>query len=249
MSIELVIVADPSIKIVQSIGSVLHGVLMELVGTDYARQLHETGLRPYSQYVYFDKDRKQYIWRLLAVTADAVNRIVRPMLEMPEKIFLKQKRGHLYIKDRTILEETFYYDLIHKFLRSDVFYTQAKLQCMSTTSFKVDKQYTIFPEAFRIYRYLLRQWNQFSTFGMLDTDSILGDLEAGVFIRDYNLRMGTYGLEGIKIRGFRGQVIMQFKRNVELQRVLALLSYYSQFTGLGIKTALGMGGVKCEVIE
>jgi putative CRISPR-associated protein Cas6 len=249
MSIELVIVADPSIKIVQSIGSVLHGVLMELVGTDYAGQLHETGLRPYSQYVYFDKDRKQYIWRLSAVTADAVNRIVRPMLEMPEKIFLKQKRGHLYIKDRTILEETFYYDLIHKFLRSDVFYTQAKLKCMSTTSFKVDKQYTIFPEAFRIYRYLLRQWNQFSTFGMLDTDSILGDLEAGVFIRDYNLRMGTYGLEGVKIRGFRGQVIMQFKRNVELQRVLALLSYYSQFTGLGIKTALGMGGVKCEVIE
>ena len=249
MLIELVIAADPSIKIVQSIGSVLHGVLMELVGTDYAGQLHETGLRPYSQYIYFDKDRKQYIWRISAVTADAVNRIVRPMLEMPEKIFLKQKRGYLYIKDRTILEETFYYDLIHKFLRSDVFYTQAKLQCMSTTSFKVDKQYTIFPEAFRIYRYLLRQWNQFSTFGMLDTDSILGDLEAGVFVRDYNLRMGTYGLEGVKIRGFRGQVIMQFKRNVELQRVLALLSYYSQFTGIGIKTALGMGGVKCEVIE
>ena len=249
MSIELVIVADPSIKIVQSIGSVLHGVLMELVGTDYAGQLHEAGLRPYSQYVYFDKDRKQYIWRLSAVTADAVNRIVRPMLEMPEKIFLKQKRGHLYIKDRTILEETSYEDLMHTFWSSGSLYTQAKLQCMSTTSFKVDKQYTIFPEAFRIYRYLLRQWNQFSTFGMLDTDSILGDLEAGVFIRDYNLRMGTYGLEGVKIRGFRGQVIMQFKRNIELQRVLALLSYYSQFTGLGIKTALGMGGVKCEVIE
>ena len=249
MSIELFITADPSIKIVQSIGSVLHGVLMELVGTDYAGQLHETGLRPYSQYVYFDKDRKQYIWRLSGVTADAVNRIVRPMLEMPEKIFLKQKRGYLYIKDRTILEETAYEDLMHKFWSSDSLYTQAKLQCMSTTSFKVDKQYTIFPEAFRIYRYLLRQWNQFSTFGILDTDSILGDLEAGVFIRDYNLRMGIYGLEGVKIRGFRGQVIMQFKRNVELQRVLALLSYYSQFTGLGIKTALGMGGVKCEVIE
>ena len=249
MSIELVIVADPSIKIVQSIGSVLHGVLMELVGTDYAGQLHETGLRPYSQYVYFDKDRKQYIWRLSAVTADAVNRIVRPMLEMPEKIFLKQKRGHLYIKDRTILEETSYEDLIRKFWSSDILYTQAMLQCMSTTSFKVDKQYTIFPESFRIYRYLLRQWNQFSTFGILDTDSLLGNLETGVFIRDYNLRMGIYGLEGVKIRGFRGQLVMQFKRNEALQRVLALLSYYSQFTGLGIKTALGMGGVKCEVIE
>lgn len=249
MSIELVIVADPSIKIVQSIGSVLHGVLMELVGTDYAGQLHEAGLRPYSQYVYFDKGRKQYIWRLSAVTADAVNRIVRPVLEMPEKIFLKQKNGHLYIKDRTVLEETSYEDLVHRFWSNDVFYTQAKLQCMSTTSFKVDKQYTIFPEAFRIYRYLLRRWNQFSIFGILDIDSLLGDLEAGVFIQDYNLRMGIYGLEGVKIRGFRGQVIIQFKRNVELQRVLALLSYYSQFTGLGIKTALGMGGIKCEVIK
>lgn len=135
------------------------------------------------------------------------------------------------------------------FWRSDVFYTQAILQCVSTTSFKVDKQYTIFPEAFRIYRYLLRQWNQFSTFEAMDNDSLLEPLESGVFIRDYNLRMGIYGLEGIKIRGFRGQVVMQFKRNEELQRVLALLSYYSQFTGLGIKTALGMGGVKCEVIE
>ena len=61
MSIELVIVSDPFIKIVQSIGSVLHGVLMKFVGTDYAGQLHEAGLRPYSQYVYFDKGRKQYI--------------------------------------------------------------------------------------------------------------------------------------------------------------------------------------------
>ena len=61
MAIELVISTDPSIKIVQSIGSVLHGVLMELVGTDYAGQLHEAGLRPYSQYVYFDTAKKQYI--------------------------------------------------------------------------------------------------------------------------------------------------------------------------------------------
>ena len=99
MSIELSITADPSIKVVQSIGSVLHGVLMELVGTEYAGQLHETGLRPYSQYVYFDKERGQYIWRLSAVTAEAVNRILRPVLEMPDKIYLKQKRGHIYIQN------------------------------------------------------------------------------------------------------------------------------------------------------
>ena len=71
-------------------------------------------------------------------------------------------------------------------------------------------------QAHELLTNLLRQWNQFSTFGMLDTDSLLEDLEAGVYIRDYNLRMGIYGLEGVTIRGFRGQVIMQFKRNIEL---------------------------------
>ena len=59
-----------------------------------------------------------------------------------------------------MLEETSYEALMAKFWNGDVEYTRAKLQCLSTTSFKVDQQYTIFPEAFRIYRYLLRQWNQ-----------------------------------------------------------------------------------------
>ena len=153
MAIELEITADPSIKIVQSIGSVLHGVLMELVGTEYAGQLHETGLRPYSQYIYFNKEKGQYIWRLSAVTAEAVERILRPALDMPEKIFLKQKRGHIYIQNRTILEETSYEALMAKFWSGEAEYTQAKLRCVTTTSFKVDQQYTIFPEAFRIYRY------------------------------------------------------------------------------------------------
>lgn len=145
MAVELSITADPSIKIVQSIGSVLHGVLMELVGPEYAGQLHETGLRPYSQYVYFDKERGQYIWRISAVTAEAVNRILRPVLEVPDKIYLKQKRGHIYIQKRTVLEETSYEALMAKFWSGEVEYIQAKLQCLSTTSFKVDQQYTIFP--------------------------------------------------------------------------------------------------------
>jgi len=97
MAIELGITADPSIKIVQSIGSVLHGVLMELVGTEYAGQLHEMGLRPYSQYVFFDKEKGQYIWRLSAVTAEAVDRILRPVLDMPEKVFLTQESSQMLI--------------------------------------------------------------------------------------------------------------------------------------------------------
>ena len=85
--------------------------------------------------------------------------------------------------------------------------------------------------------------------GIINSDDLLAALESAAFIRDYNLRMGMYGLEGIKIRGFRGEIVMQFKRNLVMQRILSLLTYYSQFTGLGIKTALGMGGVQSEVVQ
>jgi len=76
-------------------------------------------------------------------------------------------------------------------------------------------------DEFRIYRYLLRQWNHFSTFGTMDADSLLDTLKKGVFIRDYNLRMGIYSLEGVKIRGFRGQIVMQFKRNIEYLPIIS----------------------------
>lgn len=248
MSVELVITADPSIKIVQSMGSLLHGILMELVGTEYASELHERALRPYSQYIYFDKEKGQYIWHISAVTADAVTRIIRPVMAIPDTVYLKQKHGNIYIQSRRILEETTYQSLMEKFWSGEQEFTQAQIHCMTTTTFKVDQQYTVFPEAFRIYRYLLRQWNQFTSFEKMDSADLLSAVEDAVSIRDYHLRMGRYGLEGITIKGFRGRIVIQFKRNLVMQRIVSLLTYYSQFTGLGIKTALGMGGVKSEVI-
>ena len=38
-----------------------------------------------------------------------------------------------------------------------------------------------FPEAFRIYRYLLRQWNQFTSYEMMDSDDLLAALESAIF--------------------------------------------------------------------
>ncbi|MFQ9505428.1 MAG: hypothetical protein ACLRZ2_00515 [Veillonella sp.] len=56
------------------------------------------------------------------------------------------------------------------------------------------------------------------TFEMMDSDDLLAALESAAFIRDYNLRMGMYGLEELKL-WFPWQIVMQFKRNLVMQRI------------------------------
>ena len=41
----------------QSFGSVLHGALMQYAHTDFAEAMHRSALRPFSQFVYYDKAR------------------------------------------------------------------------------------------------------------------------------------------------------------------------------------------------
>ena len=56
-AIEFDVHLDNGQKIVQSLGSVLHGVIMSCISNEYATFLHTTQMPPYHQYVYYDKER------------------------------------------------------------------------------------------------------------------------------------------------------------------------------------------------
>ena len=51
----------------QSFGSVLHGALMQYAHTDFAEAMHRSALRPFSQFVYYDKARGSAVWQLAAL--------------------------------------------------------------------------------------------------------------------------------------------------------------------------------------
>ena len=249
MAIELIVKADEPIRLVQSIGSVLHGVIMESIDGDYAGQLHEYTIRPYSQYIYFDKTAQAFIWKIAGVTREAVERLVNVVYGLPDTIYLTQKAGNLHIIGRRIVEMTTYRELLDRFLGSESDYKGVEFTFTSPTSFKVDGQYTIYPETFRMYRYVLKRWNSFSPCETMDSPDLSTAIESGTSVRHYQLHLQRFGIERIAINGFKGSYTLQFKQKLILRKVLALLSYYAQFTGLGIKTALGMGGVSVQLEE
>ena len=51
-------------RIKYSYGSLFQGLMMEYLDTDYVEYLHNQSLNPYSQYVYFDKEKNHYIWQI-----------------------------------------------------------------------------------------------------------------------------------------------------------------------------------------
>ena len=51
----------------QSMGSLLHGALMEYAGAEFAAAMHRQGVRPFSQFVYYDKAQSRAVWRITAL--------------------------------------------------------------------------------------------------------------------------------------------------------------------------------------
>ena len=60
----------------QSFGSVLHGALMQYAHTDFAEAMHRSALRPFSQFVYYDKARGSAVWQLAALNKEAAEEIL-----------------------------------------------------------------------------------------------------------------------------------------------------------------------------
>lgn len=63
-----------------SMGSVFHGALMELVGSDWATVFHQKGIRPYSQAVFWDDREKRPFWRL-GFLDESISSVLVPVLE------------------------------------------------------------------------------------------------------------------------------------------------------------------------
>ena len=66
----------------------------------------------------------------------------------------------------------------------------------------------------------------------------------GIRISDYNLRTTRFQLKENKIPGFIGNMRIDAHLSAPLLDIWKILITFSEYSGIGIKTALGMGGVK-----
>ena len=243
--VEITLQPPQDITIHPSMGSLFHGIIMQHIAPEKAHQLHQDGLRPYSQYLRYDKHKQQPIWCINALNQQAWEEIILPILRI-DTVNLKHRNCDIKLGEKNI-QQTTYQQL------ADTIFTETRpidgiqIQLITPTTFKSKDQYAIYPEPRHIYHSLWRRWQTYSDTISLEENNIIDQLTDHTWIADYKLQMNKFHLEHQRIPAFSGSLRLALKGPDMLRRIAALLTQYANWSGIGIKTAIGMGAAQTQI--
>lgn len=217
----------------------LQGVLMEQIDTDYAQELHQYSLNPYSQYVVKKKDKT--VWYICTVSEEAYENIILPLKEL-KQITIRRKGITAKIVNRSIeileeseLMEQFYEERCDRYLN---------LQFCTPTAFKRDGKYVIYPDLRRMYGSLMRKYSAASEELDMYDEETLEELVRNSEIVRYRLQTMPFPLEKVQINGFVGTICIKIKGTETMANYIRLLCRFGEYSGVGIKTSMGMGAMQ-----
>lgn len=221
----------------------LQGVLMERIDGEYAQKLHEQGLKPYSQCLV--RTEKGQEWAVRTTTKEAYQQIILPLVDGEFTDFLLDKKEiHVKILDKSLrtvpkqdLMEEFYTGTGSRYLN---------LEFMSPTAFKSDGKYVIIPDTKYIFQSLMNKYSAASSDMEMYDEETLGQLTENAGITGYRLRSTVFPLEGIRIPSFIGEMTIKISGTNTMARYARLLARFGEYSGVGIKTAMGMGGFRIK---
>lgn len=217
----------------------LQGVLMEQIDTDYAQELHQYSLNPYSQYVVKEKDK--IVWYICTVNEEAYENIILPLEEL-KQITIRRKEITTNVVGRSIeiLEESelmkqFYEESCDRYLN---------LQFCTPTAFKRDGKYVNYPDLRLVYGSLMRKYSAASEELDMYDEETLEELVRNSEIIRYRLQTMPFPLEKVQINGFVGNASIKIKGTETLANYIRLLCRFGEYSGVGIKTSMGMGAMQ-----
>lgn len=242
--VEIELQLPEGMKLNQSMGSVMQGVLMEKTDPDWAEQMHQMEVRPYSQYVVWQGGKA--LWRLQALTDEALERLILPM-ERISSIYVKQRGEEIGLSSFQVVRETSFRAIEEAYWGTAEKVHHIDMQFLTSASCKNQGGYAIFPMPHLIFKNLVKKWNTFSDGAVMTEDHITDHLAMQMDITGYQLHMHPFSLEGRRIRAFRGQVRYGLFKSDSAGRLAATLAHFATFAGTGMKTSMGMGATESTV--
>jgi len=226
-------------------GSIMHGMLMEKFNASEKESFHLQRLKPFSQHIRVDGE-KNAVWRVCGLTESVEKRLKEIVaIDFDKKQwFLKQKGYEIKCGgDIKVFEKT-YAQIAEECFVKNCFSKKIKLRIRTPMGFKKDGNYVIFPSIELIIKSLYSKWDAFSKGLSLEGKEICEELCANTFLTGYTLKSTRFSLEGTSVASFVGTLEITQSGPDALIRLTRMLFEYSKFCGIGIKTALGMGGVE-----
>lgn len=222
--------------------SLFQGVIMQQIDSDYAEELHKNTIHPYSQNIYKDEN-ENIIWQINSLNEKSKIEIIdRLNNDNFKTLYLQHKDKEIEIIDKTIVK-TSYKEIFEKNYLSSDYSRFANFIFNSPTAFKSNGVYVNFPTIQLIFRSLLSKYNACSDFTNLEDDRLIDEINDYIMINKYKLKSTLFHLEGRTIPSFKGSITLKSYGSEKLTRLINMLVEFGTYSGVGIKTAIGMGAI------
>ena len=221
--------------------SALQGVLFENIDDEYADYLHQQQLHPYSQYVY--KKNDNILWVINTLNNEAYSKIIKKLYsEEFNQFHLKKGNADVGILNKDV-EELSKEELVKEFntLSSD---KTINIQLISPMAFKQRGNYIALPDIRLIYQSIMNKYSASSDkYEMIDEET-LEQMVLSSAITKFNIRSVAFPLEGIRVPGAIGDIRIKIYGSDIMARYARLLFRFAEYSGVGVKTAMGMGAIR-----
>lgn len=218
----------------------MQGVLMEQIDPDYAACLHEHGLKPYSQYLLNGEEKE---WIVKTCTQEAYQQIILPLFSQQFMQFTMEKKNqNIKIKEKQ-LKTTDKNELLNEFYAVECSH-YLNLEFLTPASFKSSGKYVIMPDTRYIYQSLMNKYSASSDRMDMYDEETLEQLVSSSSIIQYRLKSTLFPVEGVKIPSFKGEMSIKVSGTDTMARYARLLARFGEYSGVGIKTAMGMGALR-----
>lgn len=224
--------------------SKLEKFLFSLVSDEYKMILNTYELKPYS--CNFQKDGGKYFWIINTLTKEARDYIALPFIKNDkDSNFIEYNNEIIKIKDIEVVQTT-YDSLISKNYLTKEKNNYITINFKTPTAFKSYGQYIFYPDISLIYKSIIRKYNEFSLDYEIDDEEVLNFIVENTKVIDYKLKSTRFHLVGNRIPSFIGNIRIKIIGPETNKNLINLLLNFGEYSGVGIKTALGMGAIEIK---
>lgn len=220
----------------------LYAALLDRLPAEFGQMVHRDEVSPVSQFVCREGEGLRWTVTLLGEEAQA---LAGPALEGAEPFPLNKEEVVL----TPALRRQDRVSCVEELLLLGGGGNRHRLTFRTPAAFKSQGRYVSLPTPWLVLQSLVKKWNGcFPDCPIEDEDGQgLAAMAAGLTCGDFRLWSRSYWLKGRPIPGFRGELVLENCLSGFHRDLAGALLAFSGFAGVGIKTALGMGGVEHTV--
>ena len=219
----------------------LYAALLEQLPNQFATDAHNGEVTPVSQYLSVKTDGA-LVWSF-SLLGEHAEEALSGTLDTLRELRLEKDGVCLTVENRhfssvsdadALLNEALQHNGIHR------------LRFSTATAFKSRGQYLNLPTTRLILQSLMKKWNGCMPECPIEDEDGEGleTMAYGLRCRHFQLRNQMYYLKGNSIPGFVGELTIENRLSGFHRQLADALLLFSAYSGVGIKTTLGMGGVE-----